>query len=99
MSVPDTLTWVANADPLEVSAYNDALVEAAGHHPASEYAETYWLPLIGPSGLWALRRLVAGLERSPDGFTVPLRALAGEPRSTSRPSRAGGTWCDWRSHR
>lgn len=38
--------------------------------------ETYWLGILGPSTSWLLRRLVTGLEASPDGFELSLGETA-----------------------
>ena len=51
---------------------------AFGHAPRSVYVETYWLPILGPSATWAMRRLTAWLEAEPDGYDVPLADLSRE---------------------
>lgn len=71
-------TWLAEHDPLAVVPLTDVVIDKVGHHACDPYVETFWLPLVGPSALWALRRLAAGLERSPDGISVPIGPLAGE---------------------
>jgi hypothetical protein len=70
--------WIAEHDPLRVEALPDAVIDQCGHDPRSVYAETYWLSIIGPSALWALRRVTAWLEAEPAGFTVELELLAKE---------------------
>ena len=46
-------------------------------YPAgSVYVETFWLPLVGPSAVLALRRLSAWLEPEPDGITVSIAILS-----------------------
>jgi hypothetical protein len=70
--------WVAQHDPLPVIAWRDPVVEAVGEDPRSGYVETYWLAILGPSATLAARRLVAGLEETPDGFTVTLGPFAGQ---------------------
>jgi hypothetical protein len=79
--VPPVLTldpqaWLAQQDPLRVVALRDPVVEDGGHHPRSQYVETFYLAILGPSALVAARRLAAWLDASPDGFTVPLAVLA-----------------------
>ena len=59
MTASDAQAWIARTDPIPVSRLDDPVVEAIGHDADSDYAETYWLPVIGPSALWALRRLSA----------------------------------------
>lgn len=75
---PALLSWLAVHDPLVVVALDDPVVEAAGHDPRSTYAETYWTPCLGPTAILLLRRLAGWLERSPDGFPLPLGPLARE---------------------
>lgn len=74
----DVQSWLCRQDPLIIEALNDAVVEVCGHDPRSAYAETYWLPVLGPSALWTLRRIATWLEAHPEGFPVPLAPLAGE---------------------
>jgi|SRR5579871_961542 len=54
----------------------DDVIDALGYDPRSVYVETYWLSVLGPSTLWLLRRLVAGLELQPDGFELPMAETA-----------------------
>ena len=74
----DVQTWLAIHDPLRIVPLIDPVIETVGHEPRSTYAETYWLPVIGPSALWALRRLSAWAEAEPTGVEVPLADLAHE---------------------
>ena len=78
MTASDTQTWLATTDPLPVSPLGDEVVEALGHEAESDYAETYWLPVIGPTALWALRRLTRWLEDAPDGYPLALAPFARE---------------------
>lgn len=61
---------------LRVVVWRDPLVESFGFDPRSAYAEQLWLPLIGPTCTWLLRRLAAGLERSEQELTIDLGATA-----------------------
>lgn len=61
---------------LRIEAWNDPLVDRLGHDPRSHYVETYWLPVLGPSTTWLLRRIAAGLEAAPDGFDIDLEETA-----------------------
>src|ERR1700687_3530254 len=54
----------------------DDVIDALGHDPRTLYVETYWLSVLGPSSLWLLRRLAAGLEAHPDGFDMPMAETA-----------------------
>lgn len=74
----DVQSWLASHDPLRIVPLIDPVIETVGHAPRSAYAETYWLPVIGPSALWALRRLSAWAEAEPTGVAVALAELAKE---------------------
>lgn len=77
-SSSDLSTWLLAGEALRVIALTDALIEAVGYDARSAYAEAYWLGVVGPSTLLALRRLNAGLDDHPEGFQVPLTDLARE---------------------
>jgi hypothetical protein len=74
----DTLTWLAERPSVRVVHLQDPVIEALGFDARSGYAEAYWLGILGPSALWALRRLSDGLARHPDGFVVELGHFARE---------------------
>jgi hypothetical protein len=78
MTASDTQTWLADTDPLPVAPLDDPIVEALGYDPESDYAETYWLPVVGPTALWALRRLTRWLEAATDGYPLALAPFARE---------------------
>ena len=78
ISTPDVQTWLADRDPLRIVPLIDSVIENVGHEPRSLYAETYWLPVIGPSAMWALRRLSAWAEAEPTGVDIALPELAHE---------------------
>src|SRR5687768_17478327 len=59
-------------DALTIRPWPDDVIDALGHDPRSAYVERFWLGVIGPSAVWLLRRLAAGLESSPAGFALPL---------------------------
>jgi hypothetical protein len=61
---------------LHVQPWPDPVIEALGHDPRSTYVEQYWLPILGPSATWLLRRFAAGFDRQPEGFDVPTVDLA-----------------------
>ena len=66
----------ATADRITVRAWPDPLLERFGFDPRSEYVETFWLGILGPSTTWLLRRLAACLDDAPDGFELPLDETA-----------------------
>jgi hypothetical protein len=77
-SAPQAQTWIVDHDPISVVTLDDPVVEAVGFAAESRYAETYWLPVLGPSALWALRRLTALLAMRPSGIAVPMGMLGSE---------------------
>lgn len=56
-----------------IEALHDAVLEAAGHHVSTLYAETFWLPVIGPTALWLLR--LAARHTTDGPWTVDTEAL------------------------
>ena len=63
---------------LTVRPWSDPVIDAVGHDVRSPYVERFWLGLLGPSSTWLLRRLVAGLDDSPDGYELDLALTATE---------------------
>ena len=62
---PTAIDWLTGRSRLLVTAWADPVIEAHGHPARSVYVETFWLPVLGPSATWALRRLAARLEGAP----------------------------------
>ncbi len=77
-SAQQVQTWIVDHDPIPVVALDDPVIESVGFPAESRYAETYWLPVLGPSALWALRRLTGLMTICPSGFSVPIGMLASE---------------------
>lgn len=61
---------------LHVLPWPDEVIDHLGFDPRSAYVEEFWLPVLGPSTLWLLRRLAAGFDYSPDGFDLDLAETA-----------------------
>jgi hypothetical protein len=59
--MPTTLTIVPWADPL---------IDTLGYDPRSLYAETFWLPTLGPTSLLLLRHLANRFDQSPQGVEL-----------------------------
>ncbi|MEX1216921.1 MAG: hypothetical protein WEA11_00205 [Acidimicrobiales bacterium] len=55
-----------------VETWSDPVIDLLGHDPRSAYVEKFWLPILGPSSVWLLRRLADGLDRNPNGFDLDL---------------------------
>jgi hypothetical protein len=76
---------MADRDRIPVVAWE--LPASCGVEPSSFYVETYWLPMLGPSATWALRRINAWLATAPQsGLWLPVEPLA---RSLGLGSAAG----------
>jgi hypothetical protein len=71
-------SWLSARSGIDVIPIRHPVIEALGHHPTSDYAERFWLPVIGPSALWAHRRLTAGLVADHAGYQLNLATLSRE---------------------
>jgi hypothetical protein len=72
---------------LVVKPWRDPVVERFGFPVHSPYVEAAWLPILGPSTTWALRRLGLLVAAQPAGVEVDLDELAsdlGLRRGTAR---------------
>jgi hypothetical protein len=54
------------------------VIDRLGHDPRSPYAEQFWLPILGPSASWLLRRIAERFDAEPAGFSVHLTEAARE---------------------
>src|SRR3954447_24272879 len=63
-------------DSLTIRPWPDDVIDLLGHDPRSNYVETYWLGILGPSTTWLLRRLVTRLEANPARHDLPLSETA-----------------------
>ena len=61
---------------LRVVPWKDAVVDSLGLDPRSWYVEQFWLPIVGPTCTWFLRRAAARFERTPEGFVLELDDMA-----------------------
>jgi len=52
-----------------VKPWKDPYLDATGFDPRSGYVETYWLPTLGPTATWILRRIACQFEHEPAGFS------------------------------
>ena len=57
---------------LSVEIWADPVIDQLGHDPRSAYVERFWLPILGPSSVWLLRRIADGLDHHPEGFDLDL---------------------------
>jgi hypothetical protein len=59
-----------------VRPWPDQVIDALGYDVHSRYVELFWLPTLGPTATWLLRRLVAGLEVYAEGYELDLAETA-----------------------
>jgi hypothetical protein len=64
------------SDQLRVEPWIDAVIDERGYDPRSDYAEWFWLSVVGPSTIWLLRRLAATFDHRPDGFDLEVAECA-----------------------
>ena len=57
---------------VRITPWPDPVLDALGHDPRSWYAETFWLPTLGPTALLLLRHLADRFEEQPGGLTLPI---------------------------
>lgn len=63
---------LGGGERLRIVPWLDPVADPHGVHPCSRYVELYWLPVIGPSTTWLIRRLSYGLEMHPSGLDIGL---------------------------
>ena len=61
---------------IHIVPWKDPLVEGHGYAIEDPYIEMFWLPILGPTATWLVRRLAGGLQHQPDGYTVDMMDLA-----------------------
>lgn len=61
---------------LSLNAWWDPQLAVAGHDPCGDYAESHWLPVLGPTALLALRWSSRALRTHPQGLAVNHRDFA-----------------------
>jgi hypothetical protein len=59
-----------NKPSLTIKAWDDPLTDPNWHHPLSVYVELFWLPVLGPSATWLVRRSAIFLLGNEEGFTA-----------------------------
>jgi hypothetical protein len=61
---------------IEVACWRDSVVERVGFDACGDYVELFWLPIIGPTSTWLLRRLAVMTVLHPDGASLDATATA-----------------------
>jgi hypothetical protein len=86
---PHPVGPLEGAKVIRVEPWLDPLVDEVGHDPRSAYAEMFWLPVLGPSTIWLLRRFAAYLELAPGGIDCEVDDLARRLGIGERPGPNG----------
>ncbi|MHB8317942.1 MAG: hypothetical protein ACYDEP_01725 [Acidimicrobiales bacterium] len=72
--------WLPDGFPstntLAIAPWEDPDVERFGIDPRSLYTETFWLPVLGPSATWLLRRVAHHFDSDTHGFELNLEETA-----------------------
>ncbi|MFV0307282.1 MAG: hypothetical protein ACK5OX_06030 [Desertimonas sp.] len=63
-------------DRAHIVPWTDPVVDAVGHDPRSSYVEQFWLSVLGPSAVWAMRLFASGFDRHPDGYELDVADAA-----------------------
>lgn len=71
-----TVPRAARGVCITVTPWVDPLVDEGGHDPRSAYVERFWLPTLGPTACWLLRRIVDAFDVHPDGFRLDVAVTA-----------------------
>lgn len=64
------------AQNITVIPWLDATTESSGFAARSEYVEWFWLPVLGPSATWLIRRIDRGFDEFPNGYVLDVYATA-----------------------
>lgn len=65
-----------DTETITVEPWLDPIVDEHGVDPRSSYVEDVWLGILGPSTVWLLRKVAAGLDAQPEGFPLDLAETA-----------------------
>lgn len=57
---------------LTITPWPDPVLDTIGYDPRSRYAETFWLPTLGPTALLLLRHLAARFEQHAGSIELPV---------------------------
>lgn len=63
-------------DRAQITPWCDPVVDARGHDPRSTYVEQFWLSVLGPSAVWAMRMFAHRFDEHPDGFELDVADAA-----------------------
>lgn len=61
---------------LSIVKWHDAQIDVTGFAIDDPYVEMFWLPILGPTATWLLRRMAAGLTYEPTGYIIDMNDVA-----------------------
>ncbi len=61
---------------VNIAAWNEPGVDHVGFDARSQYAELFWLPILGPSTMWLLRHIAQRFDHEPTGFVLDITTTA-----------------------
>lgn len=67
-----TLDWFVAHPTVEVRPWRDPVIDHCGFDARHVYVETYWLPILGPSAVLAVRRIADWLDGQSAGVSIDL---------------------------
>ena len=67
-----------SSSQLWILPWSDPVLDKTGHNPRSLYVEMFWLPILGPSSTWLIRRLALHLRQNPEGCSLHLDSTASQ---------------------
>ncbi len=67
-----TLDWFVGHPTFTVRPWRDPVIDSLGYDARHGYVEQFWLPILGPSAVLALRRFTDWLDHHPAGVEVDL---------------------------
>ncbi len=67
-----TLDWFVAHPIITVHPWRDSVIDQCGFDARHVYVETYWLPILGPSAVFAARRIADWLDPHPAGVRIDL---------------------------
>jgi hypothetical protein len=74
---------------LRLSPLRKPIIDARGFPMCSDYTEYFWLPILGPSATWLVRRFASLVEDVADDVIVNVNALAAALGMSYVPGRVG----------
>lgn len=66
------------AREITIVQWRDPLVEQHGYDMRGIYVERFWLPVLGPTCTFLLRRVAENFDSRPDGFVVNLEEIGAQ---------------------